>query len=114
MYRTGRRLDGDVVRCFFRWEHGAGTPVRAGFSVSAKLFNAVRRNRARRVMRSSFAAERGALLEARGDAARALTLLFVYRGRRGLASGPPDAGGIREDIARMCTTLRATMEKERL
>jgi len=114
MYRTGRRLDGDVVRCFFRWERGAGTPVRAGFSVSAKLFNAVRRNRARRVMRSSFVAERGALLEAHGDVTRVLTLLFVYRGRRGLSSGPPDAAGIRGDIARMCTTLRATMDKERL
>ena len=113
MYRTGRRLDGDVVRCFFRWERGAGTPVRAGFSVSAKLFNAVRRNRARRVMRSSFAAERRALLGVQEGAARALTVLFVYRGRRGVTAGPPDAAGIRGDIARMCTTLRATMEKER-
>jgi len=112
MYRTGRRLDGDVVRCFFRWERGAGTPVRAGFSVSAKLFNAVRRNRARRVMRASFDAGREGLARARGDAPRALTLLFVYRGRPGVPAGVPDAARIREDIARMCRTLCATMEKE--
>jgi len=113
MYRTGRRLDGDVVRCFFRWERGAGTPVRAGFSVSAKVFNAVRRNRARRVMRASFAGGAAALEAARGDSSRSLTLLFVYRGKTGAAAGRPDAAQIRQDIARMCTTLCATMEKER-
>jgi len=113
MYRTGRRLDGDVVRCLYRWERGAGTPVRAGFSVSAKLFNAVRRNRARRVMRASFDAGREALAAARGDAHRALTLLFVYRGLQGTPAVGPDAARIREDIARICRTLCATMEKER-
>jgi len=113
MYRTGRRLDGDVVRCFFLWNRGAGTPVRAGFSVSAKLMNAVRRNRARRVMRSSLDAALPALTAARGDAPGTLTLLFVYRGAAGGAAGGPDAPGIRRDIDRMCRTLSATMAKER-
>jgi len=114
MYRTGRRLDGDVVRCFFRWERRAGTPVRAGFSVSAKTFNAVGRNRTRRVMRASFAAVRPALVAACGNPPGALTLLFVYRGARRAGSGRPDAAKIRDDIARMCGSLCATVEKERM
>ena len=59
-----------MVRCFFRWEAGAGTLVRAGFSVSSRRYNAVRRNRAKRLMRAAYDRGEGCPDRRGGDSRR--------------------------------------------
>ena len=84
LYESGRSLQGELLRCFVRIDTGAGTPIRAGFSVSSRSFNAVRRNRVRRILRAAFDAERTNLTHAAMSADRRISMLVVYRGRSGL------------------------------
>jgi ribonuclease P protein component len=52
LYRRGRRIRGETITLFYH--PSAVEPFRVGFSTRKKLGNAVRRNRARRLMRESF------------------------------------------------------------
>jgi ribonuclease P protein component len=112
LYRSGRRIDGEVLRCFFRWETGAGTQVRAGFSVSAKKYNAVKRNRAKRLMRTAFDLERATLAGAAERAGRGLSLLFVYTGTRVPVPGRFTLDPICIDLGSLCRKVCAAAGRE--
>jgi ribonuclease P protein component len=103
LYREGSRLDGDSMRCFFCCEEGAGASVRAGFSVSGRLFGAVMRNRLKRLMRAAFDAERSAL-DARSTPG-VLTVVFVFRGSRGRPADRLSLQDIRPEMAEFCRRL---------
>jgi ribonuclease P protein component len=105
LYRDGSRLDGEVIRCFFRCEEGAGASVRAGFSVSGRLFGAVMRNRMKRLMRAAFDAERD-VVDGRPFEGR-LTAVFVYRGSRAKPAERLKMQDVRQDMQRFCRTLAA-------
>ena len=97
LYERGTRVDGQLLRCFFHMERGAGTPLRAGFSVSSRTYNAVKRNRIRRLMRAAFDAEGDALRE-RAREGR-LSLLFVFKGRQGVLVERLALKAVRVDMA---------------
>jgi ribonuclease P protein component len=107
LYRSGRKIDGEVLRCFFRWESGAGTRVRAGFSISAKRFNAVRRNRAKRIMRAAYDRERETLTGAAVKAGGALNLLFVYSGENDPGARRFEFERVRGDMNELCRKVCA-------
>jgi ribonuclease P protein component len=113
LYRSGRRFDGEVLRCFFRWESGAGTPVRAGFSISAKKYNAVKRNRAKRLMRAAFDLEREEVARAAGRAGGALSVLFVYNGGKDETQARFVFESVREDMSSICRKICAVAGRER-
>jgi ribonuclease P protein component len=110
--RYGKRFDGEVLRCFCRWEIGAGTLVRAGFSVSARAYNAVRRNRARRLMRAAFDREHEGLACAADKAGRGLSLLFVYGGKHGREE-QFSFTRVSGDMNSLCRKVIAVAEKQR-
>jgi ribonuclease P protein component len=112
LYRSGRRFDGEVLRCFFQWESGAGTPVRAGFSISAKKYNAVKRNRARRLMRAAYEQEREGLAGASGKAGIVLSVLFVYNGGKDLKSARFGFESVRRDMSAICRKICAGAGRE--
>jgi len=99
LYESGRSLQGELLRCFVRIDTGAGTPIRAGFSVSSRSFNAVRRNRVRRILRAAFDAERANLTRAAVNAERRISMLVVYRGRSGLPVERLQLADVRSDMA---------------
>jgi len=101
------------MRCFFRWEIGAGTPVRAGFSISAKKYNAVKRNRARRLMRAAYDLEREALTRAAEKAGGALNVLFVYNGAGDAKPARAGFECVKGDMSSMCRKICAAAERER-
>jgi len=113
LYRYGRRIDGEVLRCFFRWETGAGTLVRAGFSISAKRYNAVKRNRAKRLMRAAFDLERAPLTGAAETAGKPLSVLFVYSGAGKPAPEHFTLEPIRTDLGSLCRKVSSLAGRER-
>jgi ribonuclease P protein component len=113
LYRSGRRYDGEVLRCFFRWEIGAGTPVRAGFSISAKKYNAVKRNRARRLMRAAFDLEREGLAGIAEKGGSALSVLFVYNGGKDVKPARFVFESVAGDMSSICRKISAAAGRER-
>jgi ribonuclease P protein component len=113
LYRSGRKVDGEVLRCFFRWEPGAGTLVRAGFSISAKRFNAVKRNRAKRIMRAAYASEREFLTGAAASSGGRLSVLFVYSGENDPGRVRLDFSRVSGDMTMVCRKVCAMAEKAR-
>ena len=113
LYRSGRKVDGEVVRCFFRWETGAGTRVRAGFSVSARRYNAVRRNRAKRLMRAAYDRERDMLAGAAETAGDSLNVLFIYNGGKGTRQAPFRFDRVSMDMNSLCRKVCAAAVRGR-
>lgn len=104
---TGERIDGELVRCFFRVDRGAGTRVRAGFSVSRRMQNAVRRNRIRRLMRAAFDAECGRLRSSVGGGS--LEIVFVFKGKKGTVVERLGLGQMQSDMAALCRRCAAAL-----
>lgn len=100
LFERGAKLDSGLVRCFFQFDQGAGTPLRAGFSVSSRVFNAVKRNRIRRLMRVAFDSEAEILRS--GAAAGGLRLVFIFRGREGFPVGKLRLADLRIDMRALC------------
>jgi ribonuclease P protein component len=112
LYRSGRKLDGEVLRCFFRWEIGAGTRVRAGFSISAKKYNAVKRNRARRLMRAAYDLEREGLAGAAEKTGGVLSMVVVYVGGKDRTTARFIFESVREDMSSICRKICAAAPRE--
>jgi len=109
LYESGRSLQGELLRCFVRIDAGAGAPIRAGFSVSSRSFNAVRRNRVRRILRAAYDAEKTNLTRAAVTAERRVSMLVVYRGRSGLAVERLRLADVRPDMATFSQKISAML-----
>ncbi|MEA1926674.1 MAG: ribonuclease P protein component [Candidatus Auribacterota bacterium] len=72
LYRKGRRIRGETIILFYY--PSDVEPFRVGFSTRKKLGNAVRRNRARRLMRESFRLHQH-------EVERKMEYLFLWTGR---------------------------------
>ena len=103
--KSGEKLDGQLLRCFFRVEEKAGTPVRAGFSVSSRVYNAAKRNRIRRLLRTAFDAEAEVLRDAAG--LKTLALVFVFRGGRDEDVRRLRLKDVQTDVAALCRRCAA-------
>jgi ribonuclease P protein component len=105
---TGERIEGELLRCFFRLERRAGTRVRAGFSISStRTRSAVKRNRVKRLMRAAFDAEGGRLRSSVVDGS--LAIVFVFKGRKGTAVERLGLGPVQSDMASLCRRCAATL-----
>ena len=104
---SGKKIEGELLRCVFCVDRGAGTRVRAGFSVSRKVGGAVMRNRVRRLMRVAYDAESGRLRAA--PVAAALDIVFVYKGRKGVPAGRLTLPRLQGDMAALCERCAASL-----
>ena len=109
LFASGRRLDGTLVRCFFLLERKEPVALLAGFSVSSRTYNAVRRNRLRRLMREAFTLERPVLWSAVQRGGCSLSIVFVFKGTRGLEMERLSLHPVRSDIASLCATLATAL-----
>ena len=107
LFASGQRLDGELVRCFFVVDRKEPATLLAGFSVSSRTYNAVRRNRLRRLMREAFSLERPALWSAvlRGNCS--LSLVFVFKGIR--EADRMSLHPVHAEIAGFCSTVAAML-----
>ena len=110
LYVSSQRLDAELVRCFFILQHTKGhVPLRAGFAVPSKAYNAVRRNRLRRLMREAFASERESIVSALQGSQTSAVLLFAFRGGQGIRIDRLMLHHVHADIAMLCRAVAAKL-----
>ncbi len=83
--------------------------VRVVFAVSSRLFTAVKRNRIRRLMREAFRREFVTLQSDLLRARRSASLLFMFRGAKGLRVQALRLDDVWRNMAAVCSGLRATL-----
>jgi len=110
LFEQGTKLDSGLLRCFFRYERGAGTPLRAGFSVSSRTFTAVKRNRIRRLMRAAFDAEAASLRSAAGSGT--ISMVIMFRGRPGYRVERLPLAAVQDDMRALCRQCAARVSAE--
>jgi ribonuclease P protein component len=107
VFSLGRRIDGDLLQCFFIAQPGEG--IAAGFAVSSKRFNAVRRNRLRRLMRVAFARERSVLVPPLGRNRMSASIVFVFRPAKNVVGARLRLEPVQKDIAAICGKIAARL-----
>lgn len=90
----------------------AGRPVlRVGYAVSSRRFNAVRRNRLRRLMREAVRAESALLCEALAQHSVSASIVLAYRARADVDVRRLPLGSVRRDVGDLFRRLaRRLME----
>jgi len=106
MYTRGRRLDAELVRCIYLFVPEASPSAQVAFTAPSHVFNAVRRNRLKRLMREAFAREWHALQEDLEHASVSASLLFIFKAKKGSQGIRPTLQLVHKSVASLCTTLR--------
>ena len=110
LYASGRRADGELIRCLFLLENASAVELLAGFAVPRRTCNAARRNRLRRLMREAFRQEREALRASLQDSRCSARILFVYRGKRDIPVDRVKFLAVRGDVAKLCRAVMSKLE----
>jgi ribonuclease P protein component len=109
VFEGGRRLDGRLVGCIYTVGQETRGAVRAGFVVSSKHLNAVRRNRVRRLLREAFRRSSDTLGRAAEDAGRPVELVLVYRPRQRTETDRLTLHDVLPDVTSACRTIAARL-----
>lgn len=109
VFEGGRRLDGRLVGCIYSVSPATHGAVVAGFVVSSKHLNAVRRNRVRRLLREAFRRSSPELGRATEGTGRSVELLLVYRPRQRTETDRLTVRDVLPDVASACRTIAARL-----
>ena len=109
VFEGGRRLDGRLVGCIYSVGTEAHGALCAGFVVSSRHLNAVRRNRVRRLLREAFRRSSLDLGRATRDTGRSVDLLLVYRPRQRTDTDRLTLHEVLPDVASACRTIAARL-----
>lgn len=110
VFEVGQRLDGRLVGCIYCVGSETGGVVRVGFVVSSRHFNAVRRNRVRRLLREAYRGSSDGLRRAAAEGARSVDLLFVFRPRGRSEANRATLHDLVPDVASACRTIAARLK----
>jgi ribonuclease P protein component len=105
VFEGGRRLDGRLVGCIYAVGPATHGALRAGFVVSSRHLNAVRRNRVRRLLREAFRRSSLDLGRATETAVRSVEVLLVYRPRQRTETDRLTVHDVLPDVASACRTI---------
>ncbi len=111
MTAGGLRIEGKLVRCYFRATGRGESLLRIGVGIQDRSVAAVRRNRGRRLLRAAVDKEHDRLVE--GLRARACSLEVLFTLRRGADPAILAFDAIHADLAQLCTTLLIRIPRPR-
>ena len=96
----GARIDGRLLSCFCLSGHSGQGGIKVGFTVPARKYNSVQRNRLKRIMRAGFVEARPILQGARCE------LVLFYKGSPELHVNRVRLVHIVDDIALLLTAAK--------
>jgi ribonuclease P protein component len=105
----GRRIEGVLLRCSFTACPDPAVPLRVGFRVSAKRYNAVRRNRIKRLLREAVRLSAGALSRRLEETRTGVSLVVTFKGSEDLPIARLKLCHIRTDVEMFCAKIAATL-----
>lgn len=81
VFNGGQKIGGSMATCLYLIERTEKAALHVGYAVSSKRFNAVRRNRVRRLMREAVRLECAPLCDAMVQHSVSANLVLVFRAR---------------------------------
>jgi len=99
VFDGGRKIGGALMVCVFLVDRAEKAALRVGFAVSSRQFNAVRRNRVRRLMREAVRFECAPLNAAVTQLRVSADLVLVFRPRADLDVHRLTLAPFRSDVA---------------
>ena len=105
VFLSGKRTDGQFVRCYSLWHTGAEVGVSTGVAVLDRSLNAVRRNHVKRRMRDALRNVSGRLEKLAVARNTSLHIVVAYRGIRSLDARRVTCSMIHDDLAMVCSKI---------
>jgi ribonuclease P protein component len=81
VFKGGRKIGGALLMCIYCTERTAKATLHVGYAVSSRRFNAVQRNRIRRLMREATRKECAPLCSALDRHSVSANLILLFRAR---------------------------------
>jgi ribonuclease P protein component len=104
---SGTRIDGAFLRCSFRLGELEDAPLCVGFQVSAKKYNAVRRNRLKRLMREGFRHAQMPLNELLRQRQRGVSVVVMFKGNKEVPAERTRLHHLQKDMEKFCRAIAA-------
>jgi len=105
VFNGGRKIGGALTVCVYLTERTEKAALHVGFAVSSKRFNAVRRNRVRRLMREAVRSECAALCVALTQHSVSADLILIFRPRSDIDMQRLCLAPLRADVADVFSRL---------
>ena len=105
----GERIEAKFLRCYYRIVEDEGPPIRVGFAVPSRSFNAVRRNRVKRLLREAVTREKKVVEEALNTAQIRATAVILFRGSKSHPVARMKLQTLQPHVAALCRSLAAKL-----
>jgi len=99
VFNGGRKLSGALTTCLYLLDYTEKASLNIGYAVSSRRFNAVRRNRLRRMMREAVRQECAPLFDALMRHSVSASLVLVFRAHPNADVRCLPLSSFRQDIA---------------
>ena len=108
----GERIEGKLLRCHYLLSDEAGPPLRVGFAVSSRTFNAVRRNRIKRLLRDAVTTEKRVVEHALVAAHRHASAVLLFKGGKSNRVERMKVYMLQPEVAALFRTLALKLQSD--
>jgi ribonuclease P protein component len=109
----GKRLNSRLLHCKYVIHKEAESPLQVAFKVPARHFNAVRRNRLKRLMREGFSKERAVLDVALANRNARVAMFFTFNDSDGIFVERLKLQDVQPDVRELCRAIASKLNEAR-
>lgn len=109
----GKRLNCRLLHCKYLMREEAESPLQVAFKVPARLTNAVRRNRLKRLMREGFSKERAVLDVALANANTRVLMFFTFSDAKDIPIEQLKLNDVQPEVGLLCRTIAQKVNEAR-